>query len=429
MSLFELFSLIRRHLVVMIVTPIVFGLVGLVACYGFMPESYSASSTFSVVEARSDLASDKEYDSEAVKLLVNDVATLVKSDRVVEIATTSLGVNLSDGYFVESSTTSNSRVVTLTVGGPDPNCVALLANEIVATVSELAVEDLSYLDRIDVINTAAVPTEPSGMPRIMYVIACLMAGLFVALVFVMIRDLLDTKIRDIRTVEKISGSHVVGALPVCRDLGGAVCEGSSPDRRCRNCDDAADVLLANVCLLDRDTPSVIAVAGLDNDQSAEHVSYLLAKAIGKAGKSVVLLDCNVRGKDLSRTLASKNEGLLSMCSKEDFTDIATRLACGIDFIGVEEEPVNPVSLFASKSFSAAIKRLSCKYDYVVLCAPPINRSADSIIICALADSSVISVKLGCVDGRDLEYTFERLSRTEMSIAGICVMNDSASCRS
>jgi len=91
-----------------------------------------------------------------------------------------------------------------------------VANAVVEDVNDVAGEIMN-IDSVNVIDPATAPGGPSGPNRRLYVMTGAMAGLFAAVAIVVLRDLLDTRVRDGNEAEEIVGVPVVGHFPLIEE--------------------------------------------------------------------------------------------------------------------------------------------------------------------------------------------------------------------
>ncbi len=211
MTLLELLHLLRKHLKLVIALPIVFAIAcGVVTL--FMPNQYTASTTMYVLSKNADNKSGNTYsDLNAGQLLSNDVASIAKSSEVKSAVANSLGTSLSP-YDVKVDNSTTTRVITLSVTGPDPQAAANIANAYVQNISSTA-QSVMDVQAVNVIDAASAPTSPSGPKRPLYIVVALLAGLFLAIAIVVIADMVNTKVRSDEDVEELLGIPVVGHFP------------------------------------------------------------------------------------------------------------------------------------------------------------------------------------------------------------------------
>lgn len=212
MTLLELIHLLRKHLRLVVALPLACALAMGVYSVFFMKNTYTASTSMYVLAQSESSNSNLSTDLNASQMISNDVSTLLTSDRVLNQTAAQLGLEDLDGYDIAVSSETTSRVVGLSVTGADPQVAADIANAMVETVSEVAIEVME-VKSVNAIDQAAAPTAPSGPNRTLYVAVALMAGFFMAVAIVVIADMLNTKVRSEEEVEELLGIPVVGRIP------------------------------------------------------------------------------------------------------------------------------------------------------------------------------------------------------------------------
>lgn len=213
MTLLELLHLLRKHLRLVILLPIACAVVTGVYAF-FLPNQYTASTSMYVLSksGSTDGTTVTQGDLSAAQMLTNDVASIIKSDRVKGDVATQLGLEDLDAYKIDVTSSTTTRVIDLTVTGTDPNMSAQVANALVTDVSNVAAQVMN-VQSVNVIDSAVVPTTPSGPKRALYMAVALLAGLFIAIVIVVVADMADTRVRNSKDAEEIAGLPVVGHFP------------------------------------------------------------------------------------------------------------------------------------------------------------------------------------------------------------------------
>lgn len=217
MTLLELFQLLRKHIKLLVVLPIVCTVAMAVVSFFMMENTYTASTSMYILARESSAGGSTNYtDLSASQMLANDVATLLQSDVVQDGSAKKLGLkNLSD-YKVSVSSETTSRVITLSVTGKDAEGVARVANAIAEEVSEVA-QNVQMAQSVNVIDRADAPTSPSGPNRTLYVAVAFLAGLFAAVAIIVLIDMLNTRVRSSEDAEELLGISVIGRIPVLKD--------------------------------------------------------------------------------------------------------------------------------------------------------------------------------------------------------------------
>lgn len=216
MTLLELFQLLKKHLQLVVALPLACALIMAIASFAVMHNTYTARTSMYILAASSPESQSANYsDLTASQLIANDVATLLKSDRVEAEAARTLGLEDLSDYEVCVTSETTTRVISISVTGPDAEGAAAVANEMAKQVSVVA-QDVKMADSINVIDEAVAPEAPSGPNRPLYVAVALMGGLFLAVAVVVLQDMLDTRIRGAEEVEELLGITVVGRIPAMK---------------------------------------------------------------------------------------------------------------------------------------------------------------------------------------------------------------------
>ncbi|MCH3968743.1 MAG: Wzz/FepE/Etk N-terminal domain-containing protein [Atopobiaceae bacterium] len=215
MTLLELFHLLRKHLSFIVTLAVGAAVVvGIVSV--FLPNQYTASTTVYVLSnsSSSSSSSNSTYtDLSASQMLSNDVVTIIKSSNVKKAVADSLGISNLSSYTLSVTSSTTTRVVSLSVTGPDAQVAADVANAYVSAASDVAKSAMG-VEAINTIDAAQAPSSASGPNRLMYVLVGFVAGLLVAVAYVVLRDMLDTRARSGHEVEELLGVPVVGHFPL-----------------------------------------------------------------------------------------------------------------------------------------------------------------------------------------------------------------------
>lgn len=216
MTLLELLHLLKRHLKLVIILPLVCAVVAAVVGYGLMANEYTAkTSLYVLAQGDKDQSTSLQSSLSAGQMITNDVAALIKSDRVTNDTADDLGLQSLSGYDIAVSNNTTTRVITLSVTGKDADMATRIANSMASDVSQVAQEVMS-VESVNVIDEARTPTAPSGPNRPLYVAVALLAGLFVAIAVVVLESMLNTKITSAEDVQELLGLPVIGQFPAVR---------------------------------------------------------------------------------------------------------------------------------------------------------------------------------------------------------------------
>lgn len=221
MTLLDLLRLLRKHLKLMFILPILFAAVTAVISWMVLPNTYTATVSMYVLANASSseaYAYSLETDLYASQMITNDVAELIQSDLVLNQTANQVGLSfdeIEEDYDIEVTNSTETRLVTIDVTGNSASSAAAIANGIANTTNTVA-QEIMDIEAVNVIDEAAEPEEPSGPPRILYVVAALFVGIFFAVAIVVLMDVVNTRIREPEEVEELLEIPVIGRIPVIK---------------------------------------------------------------------------------------------------------------------------------------------------------------------------------------------------------------------
>lgn len=216
MTLLELFQLLKKHLQLVITLPVVCAIAMGIVSFAVMDNTYTATTTMYVRANNTDDNGQMNYnDLSASQMLSNDIATLLDSDSVKSGAAKELGLTDLDDYKVSVSSETTTRVITLSVTGTDAKETAEVAKAMASSVSTVA-QNVGAVQSINVIDEVKTPEAPSGPKRTLYIAVAFLAGIFIAVAYVVLADMLNTRIRGAEEAEELLGIPVVGRIPAMK---------------------------------------------------------------------------------------------------------------------------------------------------------------------------------------------------------------------
>ena len=212
MTLQELLKVLRDHLLFVILLPLMSALV--IGAVSFvLPNQYTASTTVYVLAKASNTStSSTSSDLTASQMITNDIATLIQSSNVSSSTASQLGLENLNGYSIKTTSSTTTRILTISVTGPNAQTAANIANTIVSVTSGIS-QNVMDVQSVNAIDSAVAPTKPSGPNRLLYTLVALIAGLFVAIAICVLMETLNTKARSSEDVEELLGVPVIGHIP------------------------------------------------------------------------------------------------------------------------------------------------------------------------------------------------------------------------
>lgn len=223
MTLKEILQLCKKHILAIIFIPVVCGIISAVVCWGFLPNVYTSQKAIYVLEKKDEsIYTPNQYaDHYQAEIdhgilysqqLCNDVAELVKSNKIKEAVIQDCNLESLDGFNIEIDSSEKNRVITLKVSNEDPQ----MATDVVESLANRTVElgkQVTEAESIKIIDETRVPESPSGPARLLITAVVVLVAFALALLLILFKDVLDTTIKNREDLMKMLKYPILTTVP------------------------------------------------------------------------------------------------------------------------------------------------------------------------------------------------------------------------
>jgi len=188
---------------------------------------------------------------------------------------------------------------------------------------------------------------------------------------------------------------------------------------------AAKTLLANIRFMSVDDPvkSIVITSAVPNEGKT-FVAANLASAIATSGRTVLVVECDMRRRSMASALGVHAQyGLYAVVAGEvPLTQAAMPTdTANLYFLDAEPHIPNPSDLLNSHRFSRLIEIAEKTFDYVVFDTPPVGTFVDAAVLGAKVDAVFMVVREGFTKKAEVMAAVDQLKKSGCNLAGI-VMN-------
>ena len=192
-------------------------LVGTIALLGsvfFIKPKYTSTTRIYVVSRSNDTALTNQ-DLQAGSYLVNDYKEVITSSEVLSSVIDQEKLSMSAGQLsgeIAVNVPTDTRVISISVTDTDAQRACDIAN----TVREVAAEKIKAVTKVDDVTTLESATKPShpSSPNVKKNAAIgALAGVFLAIVGILVAEVLDDRVRRPEDVEEVLGMTLLGVVP------------------------------------------------------------------------------------------------------------------------------------------------------------------------------------------------------------------------
>lgn len=404
--------------------------VALAATYSLVktPE-YSSSAKVFVSTQSSDNVQELAQGNAFTQQRVKTYADLVQTPIVLLPVIATLELNITAGQLsqqVAASAPLDTTLIEITAVSPDPVLAAEIANttaeSLTGVVAKIETPEngasspvkLTRVQEADVPNTPVSPNVPLNIAL------GLLVGLAIGVGFAVLKETLDTRIRNERDVEGVTDIPLMGGIafdPKARQRPLIVQADPKSPRA-----ESFRSLRTNLQFLDvTDQPRSYVITSSIQSEGKSTTAANLAIALSDAGHKVVLIDADLRRPKLANYFDIEGAVGLSdvLIRRATLDDTMQPWGRGLlSILPAGAVPPNPSELLGSVTMQKLIRGLEQQFDYVLIDAPPLLPVTDGALLARHTGGALVVVAAGRTHKNQLKGALESLTHVNASVAGL-----------
>lgn len=210
------YKAVRKQAWLVVLCAVLAGALFFTYTFCFVAPQYQANVTIYVNNGTNNNSGSISSTDLAVALrLVTTYVNILKSDTVLEKVIENAGLELSARdvrAMVTAEPVEETEMFMVKVTAPDPYQAAKIANSI-AAVAPAEIATIIDGSAAKIIDYAKVPQERHSPSYTINTIIGVLVGALLAMVYVILREVLDTHVKDEEDLAKISAIPVIGLIP------------------------------------------------------------------------------------------------------------------------------------------------------------------------------------------------------------------------
>jgi capsular exopolysaccharide synthesis family protein len=274
-------------------------------------------------------------------------------------------------------------------------------------------------NNISVVDAAKIADRPSSPRLIVNVALALFAGIALAAGLIFAQEKIDSSIRDPQEVNARFGLPLLGAVP---EVAGHPAELITDKKS--EIYEAYFALMTNLSFLTaHGAPRSIMLTSSQPREGKSNSSLCLATVMAATGKSVILIDADVRNPSQNEYLHIPNKlGLSHYLAGDDNFDamIAEMPKYGFSIMTAGKVPPNAAELLGSQRLDHLIAALLTRYDHVLIDSPPLLGLADAPLIARRVEGVLFTIEANTTKRRAIANALMRLRMAGVKIFGAIV---------
>jgi capsular exopolysaccharide synthesis family protein len=168
---------------------------------------------------------------------------------------------------------------------------------------------------------------------------------------------------------------------------------------------------------------VIAITSALPKEGKTTVASCLAQTLAVGGRGTILVDCDLRGRGVSRLLrlSSDHPGLIEVLEGNvPLADALVTGESGLCVLPIKPSDMERDNLLTGETFARLIEELRACFDHVVLDLPPILPIASGRTIAGVADATVLVVRWRKTMQGAARSALNMLPRESVNVVGVTI---------
>ena len=219
-DLVDLIKKVFKHLFLIIILTILFGLGSFAYSNFIVTPSYNANATMIISSSsknddQQDLADIDFYQIQANKALISTYSEIVKSKGIADQVIKNLSLNMGYDEFskkVSIEPVKDTQIISVNVVDSVPSRAMDIANE-TANIFKSSIGDIMKVDNVQILDGATIPVDPVSPNVSKNTLVGAIIGLVLGIIISMFKELYDISIKSAEEVEEYLNLPVIGVLP------------------------------------------------------------------------------------------------------------------------------------------------------------------------------------------------------------------------
>jgi capsular exopolysaccharide synthesis family protein len=244
------------------------------------------------------------------------------------------------------------------------------------------------------------------------------AGFGLALAVVFVAEQSDEGLRDPTRVQELLGVPLLGSVPMAEE--GIVVADELRDPKSLLSEAYLSVRSSLAFTTDHGIPRSVMMVSAQPAEGKSTSSLALASVLRRVGRSVLLIEADLRHPSLHKTLGiEKIDGLSNyLAGDDDVRKLIVPLDSGVHLLQAGPQPPSAAELLSTDRMARLIREMEQHYDHVIVDSPPILGLADAPLLSMTVEAVIFVVQAGGVAVRGLRSALVRLRDIGAPVIGV-----------
>ncbi|WP_261271226.1 polysaccharide biosynthesis tyrosine autokinase [Sphingomonas sp. LC-1] len=269
-------------------------------------------------------------------------------------------------------------------------------------------------NNLSIVDAAQISEAPSW-PKLPLILAlAIFVGMLLSFVCVVLREQLFDAVRIPDDVTERLRLPLLGSVPDADDIEQEIADPKSA------VSEAFNSVRTALALAEGGMPKTVLFTSSQAGEGKSSSCHALALSLARLGRTVLIVDADLRRPNAHRLFGAKNQnGLSAVLAGLVPIDQAIQAprGDGIYLLPAGDIPPNPSELVNSPLFMKLIDEQTTRYDVVLIDSAPVLGIADAIILSSEVEATVFVIEAGRNSIRGATNALARLRRGHGNLAG------------
>ena len=363
---------------------------------------------------------------------VKSYADVITTPNVLDPVITTLRLDTTAaalGAQITATVPLDTVLIEVTVTNTNPRVAAQVADAVgkqfTRTVADLesVSKGQSSPVKVTVVSAPTVPTAPISPKPTRNLAMGVVLGLLLGLGLALLRDLLDTTLKNEKDCSEVTDATVIGGIAFDPEASKNPLIVQADPHGARA--EAFRTLRTNLQFVDAAShPRSIVITSSVPGEGKTTTTANLAITMAAGGPRICVVEADLRRPRLLDYMGMDGSlGLTNvLIGQAELGDVVQQFAeSSVYVIGAGSIPPNPSELLGSAAMIETLRELEARFDVVIIDTPPLLPVTDAAVLSTIAGGTVVVVGAGLVDRDHLAKSLQSLETVNGRVLGL-VMN-------
>ena len=311
-----------------------------------------------------------------------------------------------------------------------------LYEELVKRLKEAGVLSTLHSTNLNVLDAAVPPAKPAQPLILMYLLLALLAGILAGVIAVFTVEGVDGTVRDPQRIEDALGVPVLALIPpverslpksavrsLTRSTSGSKWQYQTTAKAPRSIVAEAFRMLRTAILssLPGTRSKVLAITSTSESEGKSFTTFNLASAFAQSGRSVLVIDADLRKRTLTVALGlDEREGLDEAVAAPGWQKYVSTYEeiPGLFILPAGQHAHYPSDVLGSVAMSDLLTQFRKTFDLILIDTPSILPVTDAVSLSSAVDGVILVAKCGATAQHSLSRTLNVLRRAGANVFGV-----------